>query len=82
MKTILSTIRNKAHYGGQLAIVNYYSLNYADASASAQIGLLNQAIDAAAKPFHVEVADGFGELAAGGRALRRQHAARPGCSPS
>ena len=65
VKTILSTIRNKAHYGGQLAIVNYYSLNYADPSASGQISLLNQAIDGAAKPFHVEVADGFGELAAG-----------------
>jgi lysophospholipase L1-like esterase len=65
VKTILSTIRNKAHYGGQLAIVNYYSLNYSDQSGTAQIGLLNQAIDGAAKPFHVEVADGFGELAAG-----------------
>ncbi len=65
VKTILSTIRNKAHYGGQLAIVNYYSLNYADSGASAQISLLNQAIDGAAKPFHVEVADGFGELEAG-----------------
>ena len=28
VKTILSAIRNKAHYGGQIAIVNYYSLDY------------------------------------------------------
>ncbi len=59
VKTILSTIRNKAHYNGQIAIVNYYALNYADASAVAQSGLLNSSIDGAARPFHVEVADGL-----------------------
>ena len=64
VKTILSTIRNKAHYGGQLAIVNYYSLDYASAAITGQIAFLNQAVDGAARPFHVEVADGFGELEA------------------
>jgi lysophospholipase L1-like esterase len=63
--TILSTIRNKAHYGGQIAIVNYYSLDYASQAQDAQTALLNQAVDGAATPFHVEVADGFGELQAG-----------------
>src|SRR5947208_11191859 len=63
--TILSAIRNKAHYRGQLAIVNYYSLDYSSQSINTQITLLNQAIDTTATPFKVEVADGFGELEAG-----------------
>jgi len=62
--TILSSIRNKAHYQGQLVIVNYYSLNYASPAVSAQTQLLNKVQDAAAKPFHVEIADGYGELQA------------------
>ena len=62
--TILSAIRNKAHYRGQLAIVNYYSLDYSSQTQSTQSAALNQAMDAAAAPFHVEVADGFGELQA------------------
>ena len=65
VKTILSQIRNKAHYGGQLAIVNYYSLDYSNATASAQSVFLNNAVDTAAKPFHAVVADGFAELASG-----------------
>ena len=63
--TILSSIRNKAHYGGQIAIVNYYSLDYASATTTAQSALLNQSIDGAARPFHVEVADGFGQFQSG-----------------
>jgi lysophospholipase L1-like esterase len=61
IKTIVSAIRNKAHYGGQLAIVNYYDTAQ---GASTEIGLLNQTIDTAAAPFHVVTADGFGEFAA------------------
>lgn len=56
---ILSAIRNKAHYRGQLAIVNYYSLSYASAGTVAQSQLLNSTVDAAAKPFRVEIADGL-----------------------
>jgi lysophospholipase L1-like esterase len=58
---ILSTIRNKAHYSGQLAIVNYYSLDYSLPTSNAQTMFLNKVQDSAAKPFHVEIADGFGE---------------------
>jgi lysophospholipase L1-like esterase len=62
--TILSALRNKAHYAGQLAIVNYYSLNYAsdraDATLTAVLSALNKTVDAAAKPLHVVDADGFG----------------------
>ena len=65
VKTILSAIRNKAHYGGQIAIVNYYSLDYSSASTTALSGVLNSTMDTAAKPFHVVIADGFGELQAG-----------------
>jgi lysophospholipase L1-like esterase len=62
--TILSSIRNKAHYRGQIVIVNYYSLNYANASTNALSQLLNQVQDGAAKPFKVRIADGYGELQA------------------
>jgi lysophospholipase L1-like esterase len=62
VRVILSAIRNKAHYTGQLAIVNYYSLNYASAATNAQSALLNQDVDTAANPFHVIIADGFGEF--------------------
>ncbi len=64
VKTILSAIRTKAHYKGQLAIVNYYSLNYASAAINAQSALLNSTVDGAAKPFHVEIANGFSEFQA------------------
>ncbi|HTX30587.1 MAG TPA: hypothetical protein VMD09_04335 [Solirubrobacteraceae bacterium] len=60
--TILGSIRNKAHYTGQIVIVNYYSLDYASSVANAQSQMLNQVQDAAARPYHVEIADGYGEL--------------------
>jgi lysophospholipase L1-like esterase len=59
--TILSAIRNKAHYSGQLVIVNYYALNYGPEIA-AQSKLLNTTVDSAAKPFKVRFGDGFGVL--------------------
>jgi lysophospholipase L1-like esterase len=62
VKRILTTIRKTAHYRGQLAIVNYYSLDYADPVETAGTQLLNQTVDAAASGFHVVIADGFGEL--------------------
>ena len=62
VQTILSEIRYKAHYSGQLAIVNYYSLDYASPTDNAQAQNLNQVLDAAAQPFHVVIADGYGEL--------------------
>lgn len=65
INTILSSIRNKAHYGGQIAIVNYYALDYSNTAAAAQSQLLNTTQDNAAKPFHVTIADGFGQLEAG-----------------
>jgi lysophospholipase L1-like esterase len=61
---ILSDIRNKAHYKGQLAIVNYYSLDYSNTTDNELSTLLNQTQDNAAAPFHVVIADGFAELQA------------------
>jgi lysophospholipase L1-like esterase len=60
ISTILGRIRHEAHYPGQLVLVNYYSLNYADPVLTGEVEALNDAIDAAAQPFDVDVADGFG----------------------
>lgn len=56
---ILRAIRHGAGYRGQLVIVNYFSPLVA---LEPRVVVLNQAIDAAAQPFHVLVADGFGEF--------------------
>ena len=71
--TILSTIRKKAGYRGQLVIVNYYSLNYASALVNSETRALNNAVDGAAKPFKVRFADGFGELRAAAVHSGRQY---------
>lgn len=57
--TILSAIRNKAHYGGQIALLNYYSPN---ASLNAVTAVGNATIASAGKPFHAVVADAFGQF--------------------
>lgn len=58
-RQILSAIRNKAHYRGQLVLVNYYSLNYTNAFiTNGSIGL-NKALDSSAKRFHATIANGF-----------------------
>jgi lysophospholipase L1-like esterase len=60
--TILSTIRRKAHYRGQILINNYYALSYGVPAIAAQSKLLNATVDSAAKPFGVRFGDGFGVL--------------------
>jgi lysophospholipase L1-like esterase len=62
VRKILSAIRGTAKYKGQLAIVNYYSINYTSPLLSAESQLLNKYVDAAAKPFHVEIADSYAEF--------------------
>ncbi len=62
VRRILSAIRSTAHYDGQLAIVNYYSLNYAVPATNAESMLLNTTVDAAARPYHVVIANGFAAL--------------------
>jgi lysophospholipase L1-like esterase len=58
-RRILSAIRNTAHYRGQLVLVNYYSLDYSNATITAGSIKLNQALDSSAKRFHAVVANGF-----------------------
>ena len=40
--------------------MNYYSLNYASAFISGIVRALNRSVDHAAKPYRVEIADGYG----------------------
>jgi lysophospholipase L1-like esterase len=64
VRTILSGIRNKAGYRGQLVVVRYYSLDYSSPAISAASQILNSTFIGAAKPFGVAVADGYGEFKA------------------
>jgi lysophospholipase L1-like esterase len=59
---ILSEVRNRARYRGQIVVVNYFSLDYGSPGVNAQSHALNNAQDAGAKPFHVRFADGYGEF--------------------
>jgi lysophospholipase L1-like esterase len=65
VRTILSAIRNKARYRGQIVIVNYYSLNYASAFITGVSNAINNAQDTAGRPFRVLIANGYGEFYAG-----------------
>jgi lysophospholipase L1-like esterase len=60
VRTILTAVRDKAGYDGQIVIVNYYSLDYRSATANAGSQVLNAAQDSAAQPFDVSIADGYG----------------------
>jgi lysophospholipase L1-like esterase len=58
MAKILQDIRSTG-YGGEIVIVNYYSLDYSDAVGTATTKLLNQSITAPARAFGAVVADVF-----------------------
>lgn len=62
VQRILSAIRGKARYRGQIVIVNYWALNYASPVISAISRALDAAIDRAGRRFGVEVAEGYGEF--------------------
>jgi lysophospholipase L1-like esterase len=59
---ILRGLRNKAHYSGQIVLVAYYSTDYANSLDNTESQGLNSALEGAAKPFHVEIADGYGQF--------------------
>lgn len=61
---VLGAIRRDAHYLGQIVIVDYYSLDYSDPVQVAVSQALNDALIAAAAPFDVQIADGFGAFEA------------------
>jgi lysophospholipase L1-like esterase len=59
VRRIVSAIRHKGRYHGQLVIVNYPS-PFASAFFKASVRELNTTIDDGAKPYHVAVADSEG----------------------
>lgn len=59
---ILSTLRHRAHYWNQIAIVSYYSTNYHDPVVTGAVGALNAALARAAEANGAVVADGFGAV--------------------
>jgi lysophospholipase L1-like esterase len=60
----LSSIRTTARYKGQIVILNYYSLNYSNATDNTGSMTLNTTVDKAAKPYNVTIADGYGAFKA------------------
>jgi lysophospholipase L1-like esterase len=62
IRRILSAIRQKARYRGQIVIVNYYSLDYNNAFITNAVNALNRAQDTAGRPFRVLIANGYGQF--------------------
>jgi lysophospholipase L1-like esterase len=62
VRRIVRTIRRKARYRGQLAIVHYYSLNFSSAFVNGFVQSINRAQDLGARGYHARVADGYGEF--------------------
>jgi lysophospholipase L1-like esterase len=62
VKTILSAIRTQGRYRGQIAIVTYYSTDFTSALINTVITKLNRAVIAVAKPYKIEVTDGFNQF--------------------
>jgi lysophospholipase L1-like esterase len=58
LDTILGAIQS-AHFNGKIVVLNYYSLDYADAAGTATTQLLNGVIEAAAHANGAVVADVF-----------------------
>lgn len=56
--TILSTLRGEGGYDGQIVVVTYYALNYADAFGAAT-GALGDGIEQVAAANGADVADGY-----------------------
>ena len=59
VRTILSGIRHVAGYRGQLVVLDYYDLNYADPTGTAGTVALNNAIRSSALGYRVRFADAF-----------------------
>jgi lysophospholipase L1-like esterase len=61
VRRIMSDIRRKARYRGQIVLVRYFSPDYNSAFFTGAVQALNKTAHDAAKPYRVRVADGFGE---------------------
>jgi len=57
--TIVSALRTKAGYNGQLVLVDYYSLDYANATDNLQSTAGNHVLNLGGHGFHVRFANGF-----------------------
>lgn len=62
IRVILSTIRRKAGYRGQLVILNQYSPDYTSAFLTNGVNGLNSTVATAARPFRVLFANGYGQF--------------------
>jgi lysophospholipase L1-like esterase len=62
VKTIVSAIRSQGRYKGQVAIVTYYSTDFTSTLITGVIKKLNSAVVTAAKPYKIEIADGFDQF--------------------
>lgn len=59
VRRIVSAIRHKARYRGQLAIIRYYSPNPASPALNLALTALNSTLRTASRPYRVVTADGF-----------------------
>ncbi len=59
IRTTLAGIRRVAGYRGQLVVLDYYDLNYADPKGTATTVALNATIRSAAGHYHVRMADAY-----------------------
>jgi lysophospholipase L1-like esterase len=59
---IFKALRDKAHYTGQIALLTYWAFDYKSAVGTFESQGLNSALEKAAKPYHVEIADGYGAM--------------------
>jgi lysophospholipase L1-like esterase len=66
-RRIVSALRGRGRYRGQLVIVAYYAPDYTSAFYVAVIRALNRTVRDAARPFGIAVADGFGRWRAAAR---------------
>lgn len=62
LDTILSTLRERAHYHHRLVVLDYYSLDYRDLVGTGAIQVLNAALARSADANGAVVADGFGAV--------------------
>jgi lysophospholipase L1-like esterase len=62
VRVILSTIRRKAGYRGQLVILSQYSPDYTSAFLTNGVNGLNSTVATAARPFRALIANGFGQF--------------------
>ena len=62
IRAILSTIRRKAGYRGQLVILTQYSPDYTSAFLTNGVSALNSTVETAARPFRVLIANGYGQF--------------------